>query len=116
MSAIAFDRLQPAMFVLHVLPGTLLAGVVAMAATLVSTLHGGPQLLYALVFGVAFHYLSGDPRPSQGSSSARAMCCAWAWVCWGRESPPRRSQGWADNGGDRGGRRRHDPAGGLFPG
>lgn len=66
MSAIAVDRLHPAKFVLHVLPGTLLAGVVAMAATLVSTLHGGPQLLYALFFGVAFHYLSADPKAKPG--------------------------------------------------
>ncbi len=66
MSALALDRLQPARFVMHVLPGTLLAGVVAMAATLVSTLHGGPQLLYALFFGVAFHYLSADPKAKPG--------------------------------------------------
>jgi uncharacterized integral membrane protein (TIGR00698 family) len=66
MSVIALDRLQPAKFVMHVLPGTLLAGVVAMAATLVSTLHGGPQLLYALFFGVAFHYLSADPKAKPG--------------------------------------------------
>ena len=66
MSAIALDRLQPAKFVMHVLPGTLLAGVVAMAATLVSTLHGGPQLLYALFFGVAFPYLSADPKATPG--------------------------------------------------
>jgi uncharacterized integral membrane protein (TIGR00698 family) len=58
--------LQPLKFVRRVLPGTLLAGVVAMAATLVSTLHGGPQLLYALFFGVAFHYLSADPKAMPG--------------------------------------------------
>lgn len=57
---------QPVKFVMNVLPGTLLAGVVAMAATLVSTLHGGPQLLYALFFGVAFHYLSADPKAKPG--------------------------------------------------
>ena len=62
----AAGGLQPAKFVMHVLPGTLLAGVVAMAATLVSTLHGGPQLLYALFFGVAFHYLSADPKAKPG--------------------------------------------------
>lgn len=50
----------------HILPGTMLAAVVAMAATLVSTLHGGPQLLYALFFGVAFHYLSADPKAQPG--------------------------------------------------
>ena len=38
----------------------------AMAATLVSTLHGGPQFLYALFFGVAFHYLSQDPKTRPG--------------------------------------------------
>lgn len=57
---------QPMKFAMNVLPGTMLAGVVAMAATLVSTLHGGPQLLYALFFGVAFHYLSADPKAKPG--------------------------------------------------
>ena len=66
MSANPFVRFQPLKFVRHVLPGTLLASVVAMAATLVSTLHGGPQLLYALFFGVAFHYLSSDPKTKPG--------------------------------------------------
>ena len=66
MNAAVSSGLQPVKFVLHVLPGTLLAAVVAMAATLVSTLHGGPQLLYALFFGVAFHYLSSDPKAKPG--------------------------------------------------
>ncbi|HSW20779.1 MAG TPA: putative sulfate exporter family transporter [Ramlibacter sp.] len=43
-----------------------LSAVIAMAATLVSTLHGGPQFLYALFFGVAFHYLSHDPKTRPG--------------------------------------------------
>jgi uncharacterized integral membrane protein (TIGR00698 family) len=60
------DGFQPIKFAMNVLPGTMLAGVVAMAATLVSTLHGGPQLLYALFFGVAFHYLSADPKAKPG--------------------------------------------------
>ncbi len=42
------------------LPGTALAGVVALAATFVSTLHGGPQLLYALFFGMAFNYFTEE--------------------------------------------------------
>lgn len=37
-----------------VFPGTGLSCVIAMAATLVSMLHGGPQFLYALLLGVAF--------------------------------------------------------------
>ncbi len=47
-------------------PGSALAGVVALAATFVSQLHGGPQLLYALFFGIAFHYLSQEPRTKPG--------------------------------------------------
>lgn len=66
MSAAENGWQHPMKFAMHVLPGTLLAGVVAMAATLVSTLHGGPQLLYALFFGVAFHYLSADPKAKPG--------------------------------------------------
>ena len=47
-------------------PGTGLAALIAVAATFVSTLHGGPQLLYALFFGVAFHYLSHEPKTRPG--------------------------------------------------
>jgi uncharacterized integral membrane protein (TIGR00698 family) len=46
--------------------GAALAAVVAIAATSVSTLHGGPQLLYALFFGVAFHYLSQEAKTKPG--------------------------------------------------
>jgi uncharacterized integral membrane protein (TIGR00698 family) len=51
---------------IKVLPGALLAATVAMAATWVSTVHGGPQLLYALFFGVALHYLSADAKAKPG--------------------------------------------------
>ena len=47
-------------------PGSALSSVIALAATFVSTLHGGPQLLYALLFGVAFHYLSHDEKTRPG--------------------------------------------------
>lgn len=50
----------------HRVPGTLLAATVAMAATWVSTVHGDPQLLYALFFGVALHYLSADAKAKPG--------------------------------------------------
>jgi uncharacterized integral membrane protein (TIGR00698 family) len=50
----------------HVAPGCALACMLALAATAVSTLHGGPQLLYALLFGVAFHYLSHEARTKPG--------------------------------------------------
>lgn len=51
---------------MKVLPGALLAATVAMAATWVSAVHGGPQLLYSLFFGVALHYLSADPKAKPG--------------------------------------------------
>ena len=41
-------------------PGIAISGVIALAATFVSTAYGGPQLLYALFFGLAFHFLSQD--------------------------------------------------------
>ncbi|MGM9490478.1 YeiH family protein [Ideonella sp. YS5] len=47
-------------------PGLLLCAVIAMAASLISRLHGGPQLLYALLFGVSFHFLHADPRIGPG--------------------------------------------------
>jgi uncharacterized integral membrane protein (TIGR00698 family) len=56
-------RLEPA---IGLMPGAALSGVVALAATFVSTLHGGPQLLYALFFGVAFHFLSQDAKTKPG--------------------------------------------------
>jgi uncharacterized integral membrane protein (TIGR00698 family) len=47
-------------------PGTALTVVLALAATFVSSMHGGPTLLYALFFGVSFHYLSKEPRTRPG--------------------------------------------------
>jgi uncharacterized integral membrane protein (TIGR00698 family) len=47
-------------------PGTALCAVVALAASFVAGLHGGPQLLYALLFGVCFHYLADEPRTRPG--------------------------------------------------
>lgn len=63
------DTAQPSALPLNMLqlfPGVALAGVIAMSATLVSTLHGGPQILYALFFGVAFHHLSNDVKTRPG--------------------------------------------------
>ncbi|MGQ2981306.1 MAG: YeiH family protein [Polaromonas sp.] len=47
-------------------PGVLVCGVIALSATFVSEHYGGPQLLYALLIGLAFHFLNGDPRVVQG--------------------------------------------------
>jgi len=47
-------------------PGVLLCTVIAMAASFISRAHGGPQLLYALLFGVAFHFLFDDAKIRPG--------------------------------------------------
>jgi uncharacterized integral membrane protein (TIGR00698 family) len=47
-------------------PGVLLCAVIALAASFIARLHGGPQLLYALLIGVAFHFLLDDARIRPG--------------------------------------------------
>ena len=44
-----------------------------MAASLISRLHGGPQLLYALLLGVAFHFLHADPIIRPGVELATSL-------------------------------------------
>ncbi len=46
--------------------GVALCVMVSLAAGFVASLHGGPQLLYALFFGVCFHYLHDDERTRPG--------------------------------------------------
>ncbi len=46
--------------------GFILAALLAMAATFVSAMHGGPQLLYSLFFGVALHHLSEEAKSKPG--------------------------------------------------
>lgn len=47
-------------------PGLAIAGVIALAAAFVSATYGGPLLLYALFFGLAFHFLSAEPTCKPG--------------------------------------------------
>lgn len=47
-------------------PGFLVCGVVALAATFISDHHGGPQLLYALLIGLACNFLSAVDRVMAG--------------------------------------------------
>lgn len=47
-------------------PGTMVCGLIALAATFVSEHYGGPQLIYALLMGLAFHFLHGNPQISAG--------------------------------------------------
>lgn len=44
------------------LPGFMLCAVIAIAATFISEHYGGPQFLYALLIGVAFHFLSDNDK------------------------------------------------------
>ena len=48
------------------LPGTMVCGVIALAATFLSEHYGGPQLLYALLIGLAFHFLMSNPQIKKG--------------------------------------------------
>ena len=48
------------------LPGLAVAASVGLAATFVAGLHGGPQMLYALFFGVALNHLAHAPRTKPG--------------------------------------------------
>ena len=47
-------------------PGLATAVVIALAATFVSERYGGPQFLFALLFGIAFNFLATDPRTRPG--------------------------------------------------
>lgn len=47
-------------------PGALLCAVIALAASFIARVHGGPPLLYALLFGVSFHFLHEDARIRPG--------------------------------------------------
>ena len=47
-------------------PGIVVCGAIALAATFVSEHYGGPQLLYALLMGLAFHFLNGNPMAAKG--------------------------------------------------
>lgn len=38
-------------------PGIAIAAVIALAASFISSSYGGPQLLFALFIGLAFHFL-----------------------------------------------------------
>ena len=50
----------------RIAPGLALSIIIAMAATFLSDHHGGPTLLYALLLGMAFHFLSREDRWARG--------------------------------------------------
>lgn len=47
-------------------PGLGVAVLIAVTATFVSERYGGPQFLFALLFGIAFNFLATDPRTRPG--------------------------------------------------
>lgn len=47
-------------------PGAALCGVIALSATFVSQSYGGPQLLYALLLGMALQSFGAEPRAAAG--------------------------------------------------
>lgn len=55
---------------LLLLPGLGVAALLGAAATLVASLHGGPQMLYALFFGVALNHLGQGARTAPGVAFA----------------------------------------------
>lgn len=56
----------PAQTLRRVWPGLATCVLIALAASFVATLHQGPPMLYALLFGTAFHYQSLEDRTAPG--------------------------------------------------
>jgi uncharacterized integral membrane protein (TIGR00698 family) len=50
----------------RILPGMLVAVVLAIAATFLSEHYGGPTMLFALLLGIAFNFLSGEGKCAPG--------------------------------------------------
>lgn len=58
----------------RVMPGVLICVTIALAATFISDHYGGPTLLYALLFGMALHFLSEEGACLAGvEMSARSI-------------------------------------------
>ena len=47
-------------------PGLLLAGTIALASAFISEQYGGPVMLYAILFGIAFNFLNSDGQCAAG--------------------------------------------------
>lgn len=50
----------------RLLPGFVLCTTIALAASFVSSQYGGPKFLYALLLGIAFHFLADNPKTMPG--------------------------------------------------
>ena len=61
----AMPRLERAAIAAH-LPGALTAVTIALAASYLAERYGGPQLLFALMLGMAFNFAAQEPRIKPG--------------------------------------------------
>lgn len=67
MMNVTESRLQQVrLWFISVLPGVLVCAVIALASTFLSEHYGGPQLLYALLIGLSFHFLNSHAQVKPG--------------------------------------------------
>ncbi len=76
-----FESWPQAKFIHAVYPGLLVSGTIALASTWLAQHYTAPVMLFALLFGMAFHFLHEAGAASPASSLRRAPCCAWGWPC-----------------------------------
>lgn len=57
--------------------GTLMAIIIGAASLFVSEHYGGPAVLFALLIGMAFHFLSEDPRTLAGIQFSSTTILRW---------------------------------------
>jgi hypothetical protein len=77
-----------------VYPGVLVAGTIALASTWLAQHYTAPVMLFALLFGMAFHFLHEAAAASPATSSRRVRCCGWALACSECALPLARSLRW----------------------
>src|SRR5437773_632492 len=58
-------------------PGLALCALIALAASFVAARHGGPRMLYALLFGAVLHYLHAEVRTAPGVRLAASTVLRW---------------------------------------
>lgn len=57
---------RAAAFMRSVAPGAAFAAVIALAASQLTNTYGGPVMLYALLIGIAFHFIDDEPAMTTG--------------------------------------------------
>ena len=72
-------------------PGVLVSLIIAVAATFLSEHYGGPVMLFALLLGMAFYFLSQEGRASPALNSPPDASCASPSGCSARRLRFRKS-------------------------